>query len=79
MLVNGSQAETFVRLPPFYQLDLRAERRILFDAFTLNVYFELVNATRSREVYQLDQQPTGELSERSLRIVLPSLGIRGEL
>jgi hypothetical protein len=79
VLVNGSQAETFVRLPTFYQLDLRAERRILFDAFTLNVYFELVNATRSREVYQLDQQPTGELSERSLRIVLPSLGIRGEL
>ena len=44
-----------------------------------NVYFELVNATLSREVYQLDQQPTGELSERSLRIVLPSLGVRGEL
>jgi hypothetical protein len=79
VLVNGSQAETFVRLPTFYQLDLRAERRILFDAFTLNVYIELVNATLSREVYQLDQQPTGELSERSLRIVLPSLGVRGEL
>ena len=79
VLVSGSQAETFVRLPTFYQLDLRAERRILFDAFTLNVYFELVNATLSREVYQLDQQPTGELSERSLRIVLPSLGVRGEL
>ena len=63
VLVNGGQAETFVRLPSFYQLDLRAERRILFDAFTLNVYFELVNATLSREVYQIDQQPTGELSD----------------
>jgi len=79
VLVSGGQAETFVRLPTFYQLDLRAERRMLFDAFTLSVYFELVNATLSREVYQLDQQPTGELSERSLRIVLPSLGVRGEL
>jgi len=79
VLVSGGQAESFVRLPTFYQLDLRAERRILFDAFTLNVYIELVNATLSREVYQLDQQPTGELSERSLRIVLPSLGVRGEL
>jgi hypothetical protein len=79
VLVSGSQAETFVRLPTFYQLDLRAERRILFESFTLNVYFELVNATRSREVYQLDQQPTGALFERSLRIVLPSLGVRGEL
>lgn len=79
VLVSGSQADTFVRLPTFYQLDLRAERRVLFDAFTLNVYVELVNAMLSREVYQLDQQPTGELSERSLRIVLPSIGIRGEL
>ena len=79
VLVNGNQAETFVRLPTFYQLDLRAERRILFDALTLHVYFELVNATLSREVYQLDQQPSGDLSDRSLRIVLPSLGVRGEL
>jgi hypothetical protein len=75
----GGQAETFVRLPTFYQLDLRAERRMLFDAFTLNVYLELVNATLSRQVYQLDQQPSGELSQQSLRVVLPSLGIRGEL
>jgi hypothetical protein len=79
VLVNGDQAETFVRLPTFCQLDLRAERRILFDAFTLNVYVELVNATLSREVYELDQQPTGDLSQRSLRVVLPAIGIRGEL
>jgi hypothetical protein len=79
VLVSGDQAETFVRLPTFYQLDLRAERRILFDAFTLNVYVELVNATLSREVYELDQQPSGELSQRSLRVVLPAIGIRGEL
>lgn len=79
VLVNGGQAETFVRLPTFYQLDLRAERRILFDTFTLNAYVELVNATLSREVYELDQQPSGELSQRSLRVVLPAIGIRGEL
>ena len=79
VLVNGGQTETFVRLPTFYQLDLRAERRILFDAFRLNIYLELVNATLSRQVYQLDQQPSGELSQRSLRIVLPSVGVRGEL
>jgi hypothetical protein len=79
VLVNGGQAETFVRLPTFYQLDLRAERRILFDTFTLNAYVELVNATLSREVYELDQQPWGELSQRSLRVVLPAIGIRGEL
>jgi len=79
VLVNGAQAETFVRLPAFYQLDLRAERAILFDAFTLNIYAELVNTTLSREVYQLDRQDDGTLTERSLRIVLPSVGIRGRL
>jgi hypothetical protein len=79
VLVNGGESETFVRLPTFYQLDLRAERRLLFEAFTLNVYVELVNATLSREVYELDQHPTGEPSQRSLRIVLPAIGIRGEL
>ena len=80
VLVNGGTVETFVRLPTFYQLDLRAERRFLFDTFTLDVYLELVNATLTREVYQLDQDRlTGALTERSLRVVLPSLGIRGEM
>jgi hypothetical protein len=84
VLVRGAQAESFVRLPVFYQLDLRAERRILFDAFTLSLYLEVVNATATREVIELDnqatlQQPTGVAPERSYRIVLPSLGVRGEL
>lgn len=80
VLVNGGQVERFVRLPTFYQLDLRAERRFLFDAVTLDVYLEFVNATLSREVYQLDQDPsTGQLGERSLRVVLPSLGVRGQM
>jgi hypothetical protein len=79
VLVSGAQAEAFVRLPAFYQLDLRAERAILFDAFTLTVYAEVVNTTLSREVYGLDRKDDGTLTERSLRIVLPSVGIRGEL
>jgi hypothetical protein len=80
VLVNGTQAEAFVRLPTFYQVDLRAERRILFDAFTLDVYVEVVNATGNRMVYGLNQDPsTGEVNQYSLRVFLPALGIRGEL
>lgn len=79
VLVTGGQAESFVRLPTFYQLDLRAERSILFDSFTLHIYLELVNATWSREVYGMDQQPASEPVQQSIRLVLPSLGIRGEL
>jgi hypothetical protein len=80
VLVRAAQAETFVRLPAFYQLDLRAERRILFDVFTLCVYAEIVNTTATREVYGLEQDPTtGVVRQQDLRIVLPSVGVRGEL
>jgi hypothetical protein len=79
VLVNGGQAETFVRLPAFYQLDLRSERRFLFDAFTLTAYLEVVNVTLTREVYQLNQDADGELRQQSLRVFLPSLGLRGEM
>jgi len=79
VLVEGStQAESFVRLPTFYQLDVRAERRILFDTFTLDVYAEVVNATKTREVYGLSQNPnTKAISQQELSLVLPSIGIRG--
>lgn len=76
---NVAGAETFVRLPAFFQLDLRAERAFLFDAFTLHVYAEVVNTTLSRQVYELDRRDDGTVAERSLRIVLPSVGVRGVL
>jgi hypothetical protein len=79
VLVNGGQAETFVRLPAFYQLDLRSERRFLFNAFTLTTYFEVVNVTLTREVYQLSQDASGTITQQSLRVFLPSLGVRGEM
>jgi hypothetical protein len=79
VLVNGAQAETFVRLPSFYQLDLRGERRFLFDAFTLSAYAEIVNATLTREVYQVVQDSSGDVQQRSLRVFLPSLGVRAEM
>jgi hypothetical protein len=80
VLVSGQQADAFVRLPAFYQVDLRVERRILFDSFTLDVYAEVVNATANRMVYRLTRDPaTGAMDEYSLRIFLPSIGVRGEL
>lgn len=79
VLVNGAQAETFVRLPAFYQLDLRAERRFLFDVFTLRAYVEVVNATLTRQVYQVERDTDGDLSQRSLQVFLPSVGVRAEM
>jgi hypothetical protein len=85
VLVRGEQAEEWRRLPSFYQLDLRVERRILFATFTLDVFLEVVNCTATRQVLQLDEQstigqPAGVVSSgQGYRIVLPSLGIHGEL
>ena len=80
VLVSGDQADTFVRLPAFYQLDLRGERTILFNSFTLAVYLEVVNATLTRAVLGLEQDPQSkQITQTSYRVVLPSFGIRGEL
>jgi hypothetical protein len=79
VLIAGSQAETFVRLPSFYQIDLRAERKFVFNAFTLHVYLEVVNATLTRQTYALTQQPGGDPTRYTMRVFLPSLGVRGEL
>jgi hypothetical protein len=80
VLLQSSQSAAFVRLPTFYQLDLRVERKIRFDAFTLNVYAEVVNGSLRPTVLSEEQDPlTGKVSENSYRIVLPSLGIRGEI
>jgi hypothetical protein len=79
VLIVGGQADTFVRLPGFYQLDVRAERTFLFNAFTLHVYLEVVNSTLTRETYALSQELDGTVSSYTIRIFLPSLGVRGEL
>jgi hypothetical protein len=80
VLLIGVDADAFVRVPPFYQLDLRVERRIVFDAFTLEVYAEIVNATLSRETYGYYQAELNlPMRANSMRLVLPSLGIRAEL
>jgi hypothetical protein len=65
------------RLPLFHQFDVRIERRYVFDRFLMDVYLELVNTTLQRQVvgYRQDR----DVVERdSFRIVLPSLGLRGE-
>lgn len=80
VLVGNALGERFVRLPDFYEIDLRIDRRFLFDAFALDVYVELVNATLNPQVVGLEQDSLdGPLRETSFRIVLPSIGLRAEL
>jgi hypothetical protein len=81
----GFGGAEYRRLPPFPELDLRGEKRIAFERWTLNVYVELGNATLSREVTGYTPpdtagrpDPTQPLIENGYRIVLPTIGVHGE-
>jgi hypothetical protein len=79
VLVTGNQGAAFERLPPFYQIDLRADRRFVFEKYTLEAYVELVNATLSRQTFDLTNPGPGSSTQaNSFRIVLPSIGVHGE-
>jgi hypothetical protein len=79
VLVDGSGGETFMRLPSFFQIDLRCDHRFLLDKFTIDAYVELVNATLSRQVTGLRQTALDQpLTEDGFRIVLPTVGLHGE-
>lgn len=68
----------YIRLPAFYQLDLRVDKRWVFDAWVLDGYIELVNTTLTREVYDIKRASDGTLDQYSFRIVLPSIGVHAE-
>jgi len=78
----------YQRLPAFYQLDLRADKRWLFDRWLLDVYIEFGNATLTRNVTNLTVSnpntlmgPMGNqrtINEVGFRLLLPSIGIHAE-
>jgi hypothetical protein len=73
---NGGPPE-YVRLPTFYQLDVRAEKRFVFDKYVLDLYLEAINATATSELFDI-RRDHGMLMKRAYRIVLPSIGIHVE-
>jgi len=68
----------YTHLADFPQLDLRADKRFIFDRWILDAYVELVNATLSKQVYDLKQNEQGATVESSYRLVLPSIGVHAE-
>jgi hypothetical protein len=74
---NTSGVENYINLPGFPQLDLRCDKRFIFDKFVMEAYLELVNSTRSREVFDVKKQ-NGALYENYYRLVLPSAGVHIE-
>jgi hypothetical protein len=76
--VEATAPPDYARLPPFQQLDVRIDRRIVLERTTLDVYLELVNITFTREVIGLRRTPGG-IEQDGFRIVLPSVGVRAEM
>jgi hypothetical protein len=65
----------YQRLPAFYQLDLRIDRRFVFDRFILDAYLEVVNATLTRQVVEIRTNFDNELERTGFRVILPSIGL----
>jgi hypothetical protein len=67
----------YQRLPAFLQLDLRADKRFIFDRYVMDIYLELVNSTMSREVFE-EKLQNGVVVQRAYSLVLPSAGVHLE-
>ncbi|HEY4183926.1 MAG TPA: hypothetical protein VGP07_02610 [Polyangia bacterium] len=65
------------QLPDYYQIDLRVERRFVFDRFIFDLYFDFANATINSELVQYVATSDG-VQPSKLRVALPTLGIHGE-
>jgi TonB family protein len=87
--IYDSDADTYVpypgainsqRLPAFHQLDLRVDRRWVFDAWILTAYLEIQNAynRQNPEGFRYNFDYTARTVIPSLPII-PSFGLRGEL
>jgi hypothetical protein len=69
----------YYRLPAFWQLDLRVDRRVVFDRATFDFYLDLANLTLTREIVALQiQEGATTPTEVGFRIPLPSLGVHAE-
>lgn len=71
------QAGSYRQLPTYYQVDLRAERRFLFDRFILDVFVDVANATFNRQLIQYTPTTAGP-QPAYLRLILPTIGVHGE-
>ncbi len=75
---KSGDVDYYINLPAFPQLDLRCDKRFIFDKFVMEAYVELVNATLSREVFDVKRQVDGSIYENYYRLVLPSAGVHVE-
>ena len=79
-VIDGGGA--YQELPTYYQIDLRAERRFVFDRFVMDVYADFANVTRNPEVLQVDAVPDGyggmTVARDQVKLVLPTIGLHAQ-
>jgi len=72
---------TYQQLPTYYQIDLRVERRFVFDRFVMDVYADLANVTRDEEVLQLNASDDGGhqvITPGQVNLFLPTIGLHAQ-
>ena len=67
------------RLPTFHQLDLRVDKKFVFDSWILNVYLDLQNAYNRGNPEGVQYNYDATLAQYATGLpIIPSFGIRGE-
>lgn len=76
---NALSSRTPARLPAFHQLDVRLDRKWVFDTFSMTTYIDLLNAynAQNAEGYQSDYRNREQQAIPGLPIV-PVFGVSGE-
>jgi TonB family protein len=69
------------RLPLFWRLDARVEKRWIYESWTLALYLDVLNTTVNKEIitrdYSFDQNGQPVVQEDGARVMIPMLGVKG--
>ncbi len=80
--VIDSPAGDYQQIPLYYQIDLRAERRFVFDRFVMDLYADFENVTLNPEVLQLQSASTPAspmaVNREALKVILPTVGVHAQ-
>jgi hypothetical protein len=81
--VVHSPGGDYQQLPTYYQIDLRAERRFIFDRFVMDVYADIANVTDNTEVLQLDYVyaaygAKSMVAQDVVKFTLPTIGLHAQ-
>ena len=66
------------RLPGFWRVDARVQKRELYETWYFDFYIDVINVTFNREVVGYEVEPDGRVQAIRVPIFVPMLGLRGQ-